>query len=53
MRDQVRRDIQALLDELLSEVDKLRRALAALTLRGSEPVPADRATPVASSTPSW
>ena len=30
MLDQVRRDLQHLLDDLLAEVDKLRRALAAL-----------------------
>ena len=28
MLDQIRRDIQALLDELLGEIDRLRRALA-------------------------
>ncbi len=43
--DQIRRDIQARLRELLGEVDKLRRALAALTSRESEPVPVDRAAP--------
>ena len=37
MLDQIRHDIQSRLDELLSEVDRLRRALAALTSRdGSE-----------------
>ena len=48
MIDQIRRDIQALLDELLKEVDKLRRALAALTSRESESEPAagDHAAPV-------
>ncbi len=49
MIDQIRRDIQALLDELLHEVDKLRRALAALTSRGSDPEDSDRTAPVASS----
>ncbi len=49
MIDKIRRDIQALLDELLSEVDRLRRALAALTSRGSDPDDADRTAPVASS----
>lgn len=33
MLDQLRRDIQSRLDELLSEVDKLRHALAALASR--------------------
>jgi DNA-binding GntR family transcriptional regulator len=33
MLDQIRRDIQSRLDELLGEVDKLRHALAALTSR--------------------
>jgi DNA-binding transcriptional ArsR family regulator len=33
MLDQLRHDIQSRLDELLSEVDKLRRALAALASR--------------------
>ncbi len=37
MLDQIRSDIQARLEELLSEVDKLRRALTALTSRESEP----------------
>ncbi|MGO9902348.1 MAG: helix-turn-helix transcriptional regulator [Solirubrobacteraceae bacterium] len=49
MIEQIRRDIQALIDELLKEVDRLRRALAALTSRGSEPDDADRTAPVASS----
>jgi biotin operon repressor len=49
MIDEIRRDIQALLDELLSEVDRLRRALAALTSRGSETGDTDRTAPVASS----
>ncbi len=49
MLDQIRRDIQARLEDLLREVDKLRRALAALTSRGSEPDEADRIAPAASS----
>jgi hypothetical protein len=49
MIDQIRRDIQARLEELLGEIDKLRRVLAALTSRGSEPDDADRTAPVASS----
>jgi hypothetical protein len=49
MIDRIRRDIQALLDELLGEIDKLRRALAALTSRGSEPDDGERTAPVASS----
>jgi DNA-binding transcriptional ArsR family regulator len=48
MLDQIRRDIQALLDELLKEIDKLRRALAALTSRESEPDRADRAAQASS-----
>ncbi len=47
--DQIRRDIQAHLEELWGEIDKLRRALAALTSRGGEADDADRAAPVASS----
>ncbi len=35
MLDQIRRDIQARLDEVLGEVDKLRHALAALASRES------------------
>lgn len=49
MIDRIRRDIQALLDELLGEIDRLRRALAALTSRGSEADDADRTVPVPSS----
>ncbi|MGO9898758.1 MAG: MarR family transcriptional regulator [Solirubrobacteraceae bacterium] len=49
MIDKIRRDIQALLDELLGEIDKLRRALAALTSRASDPHDADRTAPVDSS----
>ncbi len=47
--DQIRRDIQARLEELWGEIDKLRRALAALTSRGSEADDVDRTAPVASS----
>ena len=46
MLDQIRRNIQALLDELLGEVDKLRRALAALGSHESEPDADDHAAPV-------
>jgi DNA-binding IclR family transcriptional regulator len=49
MIEQIRRDIQALIDELLKEVDRLRRALAALTSRASEPDRSGRAAPVAGS----
>jgi DNA-binding IclR family transcriptional regulator len=45
MLDQIRREIQARLEELLGEIDKLRRALAALTSRESEPDRSGRATP--------
>ena len=45
MIDKIRRDIQARLEELLGEIDRLRRALAALTSRGSQPASADRVTP--------
>ncbi len=45
MLDQIRRDIQARLEDLLDEIDTLRRALAALTSRESEPDRAARATP--------
>jgi DNA-binding transcriptional ArsR family regulator len=45
--DQIRRDIQARLEELHGEIDKLRRALAALTSRESEPERSGRAAPVA------
>jgi cell division septum initiation protein DivIVA len=48
MLDQIRRDIQALLDELLGEIDRLRRALAALTSRESEPDRSGRAAPAGS-----
>ncbi len=41
MLDQIRRDIQSRLDELLGEVDKLRRALAALTSRDGADSTAD------------
>jgi hypothetical protein len=40
--DQMRRDIQARLEELWGEIDKLRRALAALTSRGGEADDVDR-----------
>ncbi len=43
MLDQIRRDIQSRLDELLGEVDKLRRALAALTSRDGGESAGDRA----------
>jgi biotin operon repressor len=46
MLDQLRREIQTRLDELLGEADKLRRALGALGSRDGA------ATPSASSTPS-
>jgi DNA-binding transcriptional ArsR family regulator len=45
MIDKIRRDIQARLEELLGEIDRLRRTLAALTSRGSEPASADRIPP--------
>jgi len=44
MLDDLRRQIQTLLDELLGEADKLRRALAALGSRGgAAPPPASGA----------
>ena len=48
--DQIIRAIQASIDELLGEIERLRRALAALTSRESEsePAAADRAAPVSS-----
>jgi DNA-binding IclR family transcriptional regulator len=46
--DQISRTIQASIDELLSEVDRLRRALAALTSRESEPDRGDSAAPASS-----
>ncbi len=49
MLDQIRRDIQARLQELLGEIDKLRRALAALTSGESGPGGGDHAAPVAGS----
>ena len=49
MLDQIRREIQARLEELLGEIDKLRRALTALTSRESEPDRRRRAAPVAGS----
>ena len=43
MLDQLRREIQARLEELLGDVDKLRRALAALTASEGESTRSDRA----------
>ncbi len=51
MLDQIRRDIQARLQDLLDEVDKLHRALAALTSHESEPDRGDHAARVAGSAP--
>ena len=48
MLDQIRRQIQDHLEELLGEIDKLRRALTALTSRDGEPDGADRAAPASS-----
>lgn len=49
MLDQIRRDIQSRLDELLAEADKLRRALAALASRdSSSSTPAQSTSSVAS-----
>ncbi len=48
--DQIRRDIQNRLQELWDEIDKLRRALTALSTRG-EPADGDRAAAVDSSAP--
>ncbi len=45
MIDQIRRDIQARLDELLGEADTLQRALAALSASESEKPRGDRAAP--------
>jgi DNA-binding transcriptional ArsR family regulator len=45
MLDQIRRDIQARLDELLGEIERLRRALAALTSSAGETTRGDRAAP--------
>ena len=47
MLDQIRRDIQARLDELLGEIDKLRCALAALTSNAGESDRSERAAPAA------
>jgi len=44
MLDQVRRDLQQLLDDLLAEVDKLRRALAALGPGGGSKPSANRSS---------
>jgi DNA-binding transcriptional ArsR family regulator len=49
MLDEIRCDIQARLEDLVGEIDKLRRALAALTSRESEPDHSGRTTPRASS----
>jgi DNA-binding transcriptional ArsR family regulator len=43
MLDQIRRQIQDHLEELLGEIDKLRRALTALTSRDGEPADGARA----------
>ncbi len=45
MLDQIRRDIQARLDELLGEIERLRRALAALTSSAGESARGDRVAP--------
>ncbi|MGO9750744.1 MAG: hypothetical protein ACLP22_04365, partial [Solirubrobacteraceae bacterium] len=45
--DQIRRDIQARLEELLGEIERLGRALVALTSRESEPERSGPAAPVA------
>ena len=42
MIDRLRNEIQDRLDQLLSEAEKLRQALAALEPRGSQPEPAVR-----------
>ena len=42
MIDKIRRNIQARLEELVGEIDRLRRALAALTSRGSQPASGSR-----------
>ncbi len=52
MLDQIRRDIQARLEDLLGEIDKLRQALAALTSRESGPDRGDHAAPFDSSSAS-
>jgi DNA-binding transcriptional ArsR family regulator len=49
MLDQIRRQIQDHLEELLGEIDKLRRALTALTSRDGEPANGARAAAVDSS----
>lgn len=51
MLDQLRRDIQTRLDELLGEVDKLRRALAALSSRHTSTTSQSATTPRARATP--
>lgn len=47
MLDQIRHDIQSRLDEVLGEVDKLRRALAALASRDGNNTPTAAAAKVA------
>ncbi len=47
MLDQIRHDIQSRLDEVLGEVDKLRRALAALASRDGNNTPAAAAAKAA------
>ncbi len=56
MIDRIRHDIQERLEQLLAEVEKLRRALAALDPREKPtpkrtPKPAERSAPAAASTP--
>jgi len=54
--DQIRRDIQERLDQLLAEADKLRRALGALGPRSSAAParkPAARKSPAAKPAPAW
>jgi DNA-binding transcriptional ArsR family regulator len=50
MLDQIRHDIQSRLDEVLGEVDKLRRALAALASRDGNNTPAAAAAKAAAVT---
>ncbi len=49
MLDPLRRDIQARLEDLLDEIERLRRALAALTSREGESARGDRAAPASGS----
>ncbi len=51
MLDQIRRDLQTRLEDLLGEIDRLRRALAALTSRERGPDRGDHAAPVSGSAP--